>query len=74
MATPRDNRLTARMQVKQPGYYGDGGGLVLRVADSGSKVWLFRYKTEGRRADSVQRFRDWAAERTGVPAKSPRPL
>jgi integrase len=44
------NRLTARMveQVKKPGYYGDGAGLVLRVADSGSKVWLFRYKTQGR--------------------------
>jgi integrase len=35
-------------QVKKPGYYGDGGGLILRVADSGSKVWLFRYKTQGR--------------------------
>jgi integrase len=35
-------------QVKEPGYYGDGAGLVLRVADSGSKVWLYRYKTMGR--------------------------
>jgi integrase len=50
MATRRENRLTARMveQVKEPGYYGDGAGLVLRVADSGSKVWLYRYKTMGR--------------------------
>src|SRR5262245_64777651 len=50
MASQKSNRLTARMveQVKKPGYYGDGGGLVLRVADSGSKVWLFRYKTQGR--------------------------
>jgi integrase len=35
-------------QLKRPGYYGDGGGLVLRVADGGSKAWLFRYKTQGR--------------------------
>jgi integrase len=46
----KSNRLTARMveQFKRPGYYGDGDGLVLRVADSGSKVWLFRYKAQGR--------------------------
>jgi hypothetical protein len=50
MAPRRDNRLTARTveQAKEPGYHGDGGGLVLRVADSGSKVWLYRYKTHGR--------------------------
>ena len=50
MAYQKSNRLTARMveQVKKPGYYGDGAGLILRVADSGSKVWLFRYKTQGR--------------------------
>ena len=44
MASRKSNRLTARMveQVKKPGYYGDGGGLVLRVADGGGKVWLFR--------------------------------
>src|SRR5437868_641561 len=35
-------------QVKKPGYYGDGGGLVLRVGEGGSKVWLFRYKTQGK--------------------------
>jgi integrase len=50
MASQKSTRLTARMveQVKAPGYYGDGGGLVLRVAEGGSKVWLFRYKTQGR--------------------------
>jgi integrase len=50
MPSRMSNQLTARMveQLRQPGYYGDGGGLVLRVADSGSKVWLFRYKTHGR--------------------------
>jgi integrase len=50
MASQKSNRLTARVveQVKAPGYYGDGGGLVLRVVEGGSKVWLFRYKTQGR--------------------------
>jgi integrase len=50
MASRESNRLTARVveQAKRPGYYGDGGGLVLRVAEGGSKVWLFRYKTQGR--------------------------
>jgi integrase len=50
MAPRKDNRLTARTveQAKKPGYHGDGGGLVLRVADNGNKVWLYRYKTNGR--------------------------
>jgi integrase len=50
MASRKSNRLTARMveQAKEPGFYGDGGGLVLRVAERGHKVWLFRYKTQGK--------------------------
>ena len=38
-------RLTTRRVavVSSPGWYGDGGGLYLRVADGGSKQWLFRY-------------------------------
>lgn len=50
MAQRRDNRLTARTveQANRPGYHGDGSGLVLRVADTGSKVWLYRYKTNGK--------------------------
>jgi hypothetical protein len=50
MAQRKDNRLTARVveQAKQSGYYGDGGGLVLRVADTGNKVWLYRYKANAR--------------------------
>jgi integrase len=45
-----DNRLTAQMvkQTKEPGYYGDGGGLVLRVTDNGVKGWLYRYKASGK--------------------------
>jgi integrase len=45
-----DNRLTAQMvkQTKEPGYHGDGGGLVLRVTDNGVKGWLYRYKANGK--------------------------
>jgi hypothetical protein len=50
MASRRENRLTARVvaQTKRPGYYGDGNGLVLRVADGGSRSWLYRYKANGK--------------------------
>jgi integrase len=50
MPSRKSDQLTARMveQLKRPGYYGDGGGLVLRVGDGGSKAWLFRYKSKGR--------------------------
>jgi integrase len=43
----KTERLTARVveQTKKPGYYGDGDGLVLRVANSGTKGWLYRYKS-----------------------------
>jgi integrase len=35
-------------RLKEPGYYGDGGGLVLQVTPSGSKSWLFRYFRAGK--------------------------
>jgi integrase len=43
-------KLTARVveQTKKPGYYGDGDGLVLRVAEGGTKGWLYRYKSNGK--------------------------
>src|SRR5262245_49653991 len=46
-------RLSAvRVQsVRKPGYYGDGGGLYLRVAPGGAKGWIFRYGGRGRRRD-----------------------
>jgi integrase len=46
----RTERLTARVveQTKKPGYYGDGDGLVLRVAEGGTKGWLYRYKANGK--------------------------
>lgn len=45
------NKLTVVgiTRLKTPGYYGDGGGLVLQVSPSGSKSWLFRYTRRGRK-------------------------
>ena len=47
------NRLTALKvaRAKRPGMYADGGSLYLRVADGGSKQWMFRYITNGRLRD-----------------------
>ena len=44
------NKLTFQgvLRLKSPGYYGDGGGLVLQVSTTGAKSWLFRYKRAGR--------------------------
>jgi len=36
---------------KRPGMYADGNGLYFRVAESGTKSWVFRYQIEGRRRD-----------------------
>ena len=38
------NKLSALAvsKLRKPGYYGDGGGLWLQVAKSGSKSWIFR--------------------------------
>ncbi|WP_233850434.1 tyrosine-type recombinase/integrase [Paraburkholderia sp. HD33-4] len=35
-------------KLKEPGYYGDGGGLYLQVSPSLSKSWIFRFKLHGR--------------------------
>jgi integrase len=34
--------------LRQPGRYGDGGGLWLQISPGGGKSWLFRYKLAGR--------------------------
>jgi integrase len=34
-------------RLKQPGYYGDGGGLWLRIGPTGAKSWVFRYRVGG---------------------------
>jgi integrase len=38
-------------KAKAPGMYADGGGLYLRVAEGGSKQWIYRYVTNGRARD-----------------------
>src|SRR5262245_5761782 len=47
------NRLSTLKvdKAKQPGMYADGGGLYLRVAEGGSKQWIFRYVVNGRLRD-----------------------
>jgi hypothetical protein len=47
------NRLSALKvaRAKQPGMYADGGGLYLRVAEGGSKQWVFRYAVGTRDRD-----------------------
>jgi integrase len=44
------NRLNALKvaRLKEPGRYGDGGGLLLQVSKWGTKAWLFRYERNGR--------------------------
>jgi TPR repeat protein len=37
--------------IKQPGRYGDGGGLLLNVKPTGAKSWLLRLQANGRRRD-----------------------
>jgi integrase len=52
MARPLYRLSTLKVEkAKQPGMYADGGGLYLRVADGGSKQWIFRYVTNGRLRD-----------------------
>ena len=47
------SKLSALAVAKgsKPGYYGDGGGLVLQVSPTGSKSWLFRFTFAGRRRE-----------------------
>jgi integrase len=44
------NKLSALAVSKtsKPGYYGDGGGLWLQVAKTGSKSWIFRFTVAGK--------------------------
>ena len=77
MAPRKGNRLTARMvdQTKLPGYYGDGGGLILRIVESGSKVWLYRYKTHGKvREMGLGPIRDVSLGEAREPAREARRL
>ena len=46
-------QLTARKvsTVKEPGYYGDGGGLYLQVSQYGTKSWVFRFTLDRKTRD-----------------------
>ena len=37
--------------IKKPDFYADGDELYLQVTDSGSRSWVFRFKTNGRTRD-----------------------
>jgi integrase len=59
------NRLSAARVASEltPGLYGDGGNLWLRVADGGSKSWVFRYRSrlDGReRRMGLGSLRTWS--------------
>jgi integrase len=43
-----DREVRARLSRKEPGTANDGGGLYLRIRDSGRGEWLFRYSLHGR--------------------------
>jgi integrase len=47
------NRLTAVgiRNLKDKGLHADGGGLYLRITDSGTKAWIFRFARDGRTRD-----------------------
>ena len=47
MGSRQLNRLSAKTVASknQPGLYCDGGGLYLQVAHSGSKTWIFRFRS-----------------------------
>ncbi|MCE0879346.1 tyrosine-type recombinase/integrase [Pseudomonas putida] len=47
------NKLSALavQKAKDPGYYGDGGGLWLQVSKLGGKSWVFRYTRNGKTRD-----------------------
>lgn len=47
------SKLTPKFvkEESQPGVYQDGRGLILRIADTGRKSWVFRYSFQGSRHD-----------------------
>lgn len=79
------NRLSARrvITLTSQGYYADGGGLYLRVGDTGAKSWVFRYRRHGRlremgmgatHAVSLADARQRATEARGLLAKGDDPI
>jgi len=47
------NRLSARevATLKTTGRHADGGGLYLRITESGSRSWVFMFTTDGKRSE-----------------------
>ncbi|HEX2238319.1 MAG TPA: Arm DNA-binding domain-containing protein, partial [Gammaproteobacteria bacterium] len=48
MATKIKRLSKRRVDTFGPGFYADGGSLYLRVRDSGSRSWVFRYTRVGK--------------------------
>ncbi|MCH6584513.1 MAG: DUF4102 domain-containing protein, partial [Proteobacteria bacterium] len=44
---------TRQINTLPAGFHADGGNLYLRVRDSGSRSWVFRYKRREKRDDKV---------------------
>jgi hypothetical protein len=45
-------------RIKQPGMYGDGGGLWLQVTNAGARSWIFRYWIQDRDLATGKSIRD----------------
>ena len=45
-------------RIKQPGMYGDGGGLWLQVTNAGARSWIFRYWIQDRDPATGKSIRD----------------
>ena len=47
------NKLNVRQLpgLTKPGVYSDGGGLYLRVRDSGTRSWVFVFRLDGKRRE-----------------------
>lgn len=48
MATTTDKLKARQVETLPAGFHSDGGNLFLRVKESGSRAWVFRYKDAGR--------------------------
>lgn len=48
MATKIKRLSARRVENIEPGFHADGGGLYLRVRDTGSRAWVFRYTRAGK--------------------------
>jgi len=51
MRTTKKLRAPDIARLTHPGYYSDGGNLVLQVSGTGSKSWLFRYQMDGKKRE-----------------------